>query len=100
MIYIVLYIIFQAGCVSKFKLDVKNIVGTVAKDAENKGHFEDAAMLYDLADVGILKSNPILISHSVLFLQKYKFALVYKILILNIFDIFLFNRTTKRCWRS
>lgn len=43
---------FQPGCVSKFKLDVKNIVGTVAKDAENKGHFEDAAMLYDLADVG------------------------------------------------
>ena len=22
----------------------------IAKDAENKGHFEDAAMLYDLAD--------------------------------------------------
>lgn len=40
----------KAGCVSKFKLDVTNIVATVAKDAEAKGHFEDAAMLYDLAD--------------------------------------------------
>ena len=24
----------------------------IAKEAENKGHFEDAAMLYDIADVG------------------------------------------------
>eukprot|EP00111_Clytia_hemisphaerica_P020577 TCONS_00060599-protein len=40
----------KPGCVSKFKLDVKNIVSTIAKDAENKGSFEDAAMLYDLAD--------------------------------------------------
>ena len=49
-----LFLYFQTGCVSKFKLDVKNIVGTVAKDAENKGHFEDAAMLYDLADVCLM----------------------------------------------
>ena len=39
---------------SKFKLDVKNIVSTIARDAENKGSFEDAAMLYDLADVRVL----------------------------------------------
>lgn len=36
---------------SKFELDVTNIIATVAKDAENKGQFEDAAMLYDLSDV-------------------------------------------------
>ena len=48
---------FQPGCVSKFKLNTKNIISTVAKDAENKGHFEDAAMLYDLADVRFLFEN-------------------------------------------
>lgn len=40
----------KAGSVSKFELDVTNIIATVAKDAENKGQFEDAAMLYDLSD--------------------------------------------------
>ena len=36
---------------SKFKLDVSNIVATVAKDAETKGQYEDAVMLHDLSDV-------------------------------------------------
>ncbi|XP_002164359.1 nuclear pore complex protein Nup93 [Hydra vulgaris] len=40
----------KPGCISKFKVDVSNIVCTVAKDAESKGQFEDATMLYDLAD--------------------------------------------------
>lgn len=40
----------KVGCLSKFKVDTGTIVCTVAKDAEAKGQFEDAAMLYDLAD--------------------------------------------------
>lgn len=40
----------KPGCVSKFKLDVSNIVATVAKDAETKGQYEDAVMLHDLSD--------------------------------------------------
>lgn len=40
----------KVGCLSKFKLDITGIVSTVAKDAESKGQFEDAAMLYDLAE--------------------------------------------------
>lgn len=40
----------KLGCLSKFKVDISTIVSGVASDAENKGQFEDAAMLYDLAD--------------------------------------------------
>ena len=40
----------KVGCLSKFKVDISSIVSNVANDAESKGQFEDAAMLYDLAD--------------------------------------------------
>lgn len=40
----------KPGAIAKFKLDTAEIVTLVAKDAESKGHLEDAASLYDLAD--------------------------------------------------
>jgi len=40
----------KPGAISKFKLDTTEVVSLVAKDAENKGQFEDAATLYDLGE--------------------------------------------------
>lgn len=39
----------QLGCIDKFRGDVENIIEVVAKDTEEKGLFEEAAKLYDLA---------------------------------------------------
>jgi len=41
----------RAGAIDKFHLDTRSIVDFVAEDTENKGHFEDAVKLYDLAQV-------------------------------------------------
>jgi len=41
----------RAGAIDKFHLDTQSIVDFVAEDTENKGHFEDAVKLYDLAQV-------------------------------------------------
>lgn len=38
----------KPGCIEKFKLDTSCIITHVARDAEAKGQFEDAAALYDL----------------------------------------------------
>ena len=39
------------GCIDKFLGDVEDIIEVVAKDTEEKGLFEEAARLYDLAKV-------------------------------------------------
>lgn len=41
----------KAGCVDKFLEQPSEIICTVAQDAEDKGLFEDAVRLYDLAQV-------------------------------------------------
>ncbi len=45
------YFILQPGCIEKFRLDTSSIINQVAQNAEIKGHFEDAAALFDLAGV-------------------------------------------------
>ena len=45
---------FQPGAIDKFKLDTQRIIELVAKDTEDKGLFEDAVRLYDLAKVSKL----------------------------------------------
>ena len=47
---------------------MSNIVSTVAKDAESKGQFEDATMLYDLADVCFF--TPLIFSNILQFDKK------------------------------
>ena len=42
---------FQPGAIDKFKLDTQKIIELVAKNTEDKGLFEDAVRLYDLAQV-------------------------------------------------
>ncbi|XP_046843260.1 nuclear pore complex protein Nup93-like [Xenia sp. Carnegie-2017] len=37
------------GCIEKFQGDIEDIINVVAKDTEEKGLFEEAARLYDLA---------------------------------------------------
>ncbi|XP_064640294.1 nuclear pore complex protein Nup93-like [Lineus longissimus] len=39
----------RPGAIDKFNADTQKIIELVAKDTENKGHFEDAVKLYDLA---------------------------------------------------
>ncbi|CAB3987731.1 nuclear pore complex Nup93-like, partial [Paramuricea clavata] len=39
----------KLGCIDKFQGDVEDIIEMVAKDTEEKGLFEEAARLYDLA---------------------------------------------------
>lgn len=47
-----LFAIFhQPGVIDKFTRDTKPIINKVASVAENKGLFEEAARLYDLAKV-------------------------------------------------
>jgi hypothetical protein len=43
------------GCIDKFQGDVEDIIEMVAKDTEEKGLFEEAARLYDLAKVRLGK---------------------------------------------
>ena len=41
----------QPGAVDKFLDDIERVIELVAKDTEEKGLFEDAVKLYDLAKV-------------------------------------------------
>ena len=50
------YYIFQPGAIDKFELDTMKIIQMVAKDSEDKGQFEDAVKLYDLAKVSSASS--------------------------------------------
>lgn len=43
----------QPGVIDKFTNDTKPIINKVASVAENKGLFEEAAKLYDLAKVNV-----------------------------------------------
>ena len=43
----------QPGVIDKFTSDTKPIINKVASVAENKGLFEEAAKLYDLAKVNV-----------------------------------------------
>ena len=43
----------QTGCIDKFHGNTQAIVEVVAKDTENKGLFEEAVKLYDLAKVSV-----------------------------------------------
>jgi len=44
----------KEGAVGKFKMDTSQVVGFVAATAEEKGLYEDAIHLYDLAKVGVV----------------------------------------------
>ena len=46
---------FQPGAIDKFKLNTQRIIELVAKHTEDKGLFEEAVRLYDLAKVRIVK---------------------------------------------
>ena len=51
---LILYLLLtflQPGAIDKFHGDTQKIIEMVAKDTENKGLFEDAVKLYDLAKV-------------------------------------------------
>ena len=41
----------KPGCVHKFQSDTSQVISFVAKEAEEKGLYEDAIQLYDLAKV-------------------------------------------------
>ena len=41
----------QPGAIDKFEVDTQRIIEIVARDTEDKGAFEDAVRLYDLAKV-------------------------------------------------
>lgn len=41
----------KPGCVHKFQSDTSQVISFVADEAEAKGLYEDAIMLYDLAKV-------------------------------------------------
>ena len=43
----------KPGCVDKFKDDTQDVVEFVAMKAEQKGLYEDAIRLYDLAKAGV-----------------------------------------------
>lgn len=45
----------QPGVIDKFTSDTKLIINKVASAAENKGLFEEAAKLYDLAKVNMFQ---------------------------------------------
>lgn len=47
------YLFCQPGVIDKFTSDTKPIINKVASVAENKGLFEEAAKLYDLAKVNV-----------------------------------------------
>ena len=42
---------FQPGAIDRFLGDAQKVIEVVAKDTEEKGLFEDAVKLYDLAKV-------------------------------------------------
>ncbi len=45
------FVVLQPGAIDKFHDDTQKILELVARDTENKGLFEDAVKLYDLAKV-------------------------------------------------
>ena len=45
----------KPGCVDKFQTDTSQVISFVAEEAEEKGLYEDAIRLYDLAKVHIVQ---------------------------------------------